>query len=89
MKISDFVDRWSRSGASERANKDAFFIDLCDALGVPRPDPSTGNPESDLYVFEKDIATPHEGGAVSIGKADAYKDGCFIFEAKLGSEEGP
>ena len=27
--------------AAERANKDAFLIDLCDVLDVPRPQPTT------------------------------------------------
>lgn len=37
MTIALFIKRWSESGASERANKDSFLLDLCDVLGVPRP----------------------------------------------------
>lgn len=52
--LSLFLDRWAASGASERANKDLFLAELCDVLGVPRPDPATGDPDRDLYVFERD-----------------------------------
>jgi hypothetical protein len=85
MDLLEFVARWSESAAAERANKDAFLIDLCDVLGVPRPDPAKGDPEQDLYVFERDSLIAHEGEKVTIGKIDLYKDGCFILEAKQGS----
>jgi hypothetical protein len=80
-----FVDRWTASGASERANKDLFLTELCDVLGVPRPDPATGDSDRDLYVFERDSVMQIEGGKVSIGHIDLYKDGCFVLEAKQGS----
>jgi hypothetical protein len=48
----------------------------------------TGVAENDRYCFEKDALTTHEGGKVSTGKIDLYKDGCFILEAKQGSEAG-
>lgn len=76
-----------RSGAAERANKDAFLLDLCDVLDVARPDPATGDPERDLYVFERDVVIVHEGGRVTIGRIDLYKHGHFLLEAKQGSEE--
>ncbi len=83
-----FITRWQASGASERANKDAFLIDLCDVIGVPRPSPNKGDPEHDVYVFERDARMPHPGGVVTIGKIDLFKEGCFILEAKQGSEAG-
>jgi hypothetical protein len=86
--LDAFISKWEASGAAERANKDAFLIDLCDVLGVPRPAPTTGDTEKDLYVFERDAKLSHEGGAVTIGKIDLYKSGAFILEAKQGSEAG-
>lgn len=83
--VAAFVDRWAASGASERANKDLFLAELCDALGVPRPDPATGDSDRDLYVFERDSVMQIEGGKFSIGHIDLYKDGCFVLEAKQGS----
>jgi hypothetical protein len=86
--LDEFVARWAASSGAERANKDSFLSELCDVLAVPRPEPTTGDPEKDRYCFEKDALTTHEGGKVSTGKIDLYKDGCFILEAKQGSEAG-
>ncbi|MCC6527290.1 MAG: class I SAM-dependent DNA methyltransferase [Polyangiaceae bacterium] len=86
--LAPFIEKWSRSSAAERANKDAFLIGLCDVLDVPGPDPTTGDAEQDRYVFEKDALTPHEGGVVTVGKIDLYKAGAFILEAKQGSAQG-
>ncbi len=83
-----FINRWTASAASERANKDIFLAELCDVLDVPRPAPATGDPERDTYVFERDARLVHEGSTVSVGRIDLYKDGCFILEAKQGSEKG-
>jgi hypothetical protein len=38
MQIADFVEKWNKSGAAERANKDSYLRDLCDVLGVPHPE---------------------------------------------------
>jgi hypothetical protein len=86
--FNGFISRWSASAASERANKDSFLNDLCDVLDVPRPMPATGDPEKDSYVFERDATLVHEGSPVSVGHIDLYKEGCFILEAKQGSEKG-
>ena len=91
MSSSDlqaFANKWTASGASERANKDAFLLEFCDALGVPRPNPTTGDPEKDHYVFEKDAPVLNEGGVSSVKKIDLYRAGHFILEAKQGSEAG-
>ncbi len=82
------IEKWSASAAAERANKDAFLIDVCDALGVPRPNPSTGDPDQDTYAFERDAQLINEGAKISVSHMDLYKEGCFILEAKLGSETG-
>lgn len=83
-----FIERWAASGAAERANKDSFLNELCDLLGVPRPDPTTGDPDRDHYVFERDALLAHEAQTYSVGKIDLYKRKCFILEAKQGSEAG-
>jgi len=36
--IEDFITRWRNSGGAERANYALFLSELCDLLGVPRPD---------------------------------------------------
>jgi hypothetical protein len=88
MEVRNFIDKWAASGAAERANKDAFLIELCDVLGVPRPDPATGDPERDLYVFERDVHLPHEGDRLTVGRIDLYRHRHFLLEAKQGSQEG-
>lgn len=87
LQIDSFVARWSKSAAAERANKDAFLLELCDVLDLPRPEPTTGDPAHDRYVFEHDAQILHEGGRVTIGKIDLYKEGALLLEAKQGSDE--
>ena len=82
MNVDDFIERWSRSAASERANYQLFLSELCDVLGVPRPDPATGNGEQDRYVFEYPVTFRDRGQRVSSGFIDLYKAGCFVLEAK-------
>lgn len=83
-----FIQRWTESGASERANKDLFLAELCDVLGLPRPAPSTGDPAKDTYTFERQVAIPEADGRLHLKPIDLYKEGSFILEAKQGSERG-
>lgn len=84
--ISDFVTRWAASEGAERANKDLFLSELCDLLDVPRPDPTTGDPDRDAYVFEKDVRRADaDGTPQSVGRIDLYRKGAFVLEAKQGS----
>jgi len=41
--VTVFIERWERSGAAERANYQLFLTELCDILGVPRPNPVTAS----------------------------------------------
>ncbi|HSN99469.1 MAG TPA: DNA methyltransferase, partial [Candidatus Nanopelagicales bacterium] len=88
MDVASFIAKWSRSSASERANKDIFLVELCDLLGVPRPDPATGDVARDRYVFEKAVPTVQEGGKITVKRIDLYKHGCFLLEAKQGASAG-
>lgn len=88
MDLSTFIAKWKESGASERANKDSFLRDLCDVLGVPHPDAKSGDAERDQYVFEREAVLVHGGERHSVGFIDLYKRGCFILEAKQGSDAG-
>ncbi|MDX1997026.1 MAG: type IIL restriction-modification enzyme MmeI, partial [Thermoanaerobaculia bacterium] len=81
MNVQAFQERWATSADAERANKDTFLVELCDVLDVARPQPKTGDPAKDLYVFEKDVARARADGP-SIGFVDLYKHGCFLLEAK-------
>lgn len=88
QQLDAFIDKWAASGASERANKDLFLAELCGVLDVAPPNPATGDPERDTYVFERAATLPHEDGQATIGRIDLYKQGAFILEAKQASGEG-
>jgi hypothetical protein len=41
MDVGKFITRWTaREGGAERANYQMFLTELCDVLGVARPDPA-------------------------------------------------
>jgi hypothetical protein len=89
MDLPAFVKRWrENSSGSELANNHLFVTELCDLLDVPHPAPKTGDPAKDLYVFEADVLSVHEGGTITTLRADLIKRDCFILEAKQGSNAG-
>ena len=85
--IVAFVARWQASGAAERANYQLFLSELCEALDLPRPEPTRPNVEDNAYVFERDVTFQNLDGTTSIGRIDLYKRGGFVLEAKQGSEQ--
>ncbi len=74
--VEAFITRWERSGAAERANYQLFLSELCDLLGVPRPDPATADDTRNAYVFERTVVFQHGDGNTSAGRVDLYKRGC-------------
>ncbi len=85
--VSSFVERWKASGASERANCQSFFKELCPLIGAPEPDAASDTPEQDAYAFEHPVTFRHPDGSISSGFIDLYKRGCFVLEAKQGSDQ--
>ena len=85
--VGVFIRRWEGSSASERASAQQFVTELCEVLGVSRPEPSTGDPAADTYVFEYPVKEPHEDGKPHRGWIDLYKAGHFLLEAKQGGTE--
>lgn len=85
VSFDAFVAKWKHSAASERSNKDLFLSELCAVLGVPGPRPATGKAKRDSYVFEKSVTVASEKGKTT-KFIDLYKEGCFVLEAKQGSE---
>jgi SAM-dependent methyltransferase len=78
-----FIDRWAHgAGGAERANYQMFLTELCDALGVARPDPNIGGGQLENYVFEAPVRSRETEGKKSNKRIDLYKKGCFILEAK-------
>jgi hypothetical protein len=85
--ITDFIARWEVSGASERANYQLFLSELAEVLGFEKPHPATGTPDLDTYTFERPVTFNNPNGSTSTGFIDLYKRGCFMLEAKQGSEK--
>ncbi|RSK50992.1 class I SAM-dependent DNA methyltransferase [Hymenobacter rigui] len=85
MTYPDFEARWKPAGGAERANYGLFLQDLCDLLGVPRPDPTTDDPAQDSYVLERAVQF-NDGPKKSTGRIDLYKRGCFVLETKQGTD---
>ncbi|MCU0291744.1 MAG: hypothetical protein MUF10_07080 [Thermoanaerobaculaceae bacterium] len=84
--VAAFVTRWRASSAAERANYQLFLAELCDLLQVPRPDPSVADDTANAYVFERAVAFRYPDGSSSTGRIDLYRRGCFVLEAKQGSD---
>lgn len=77
--LEDFIRRWSGgTGGAERANYALFLTELCNALGLAHPEPSSADSAENDYVFER--AVRRRDG--SLGRIDLYKRGCFVLEAK-------
>jgi hypothetical protein len=63
---------------AERVTSQPFLIDLCDALGVARPDPGRGD-----YSFEYPVqTTDKKTGRTTLNRIDLYKKDHFILESK-------
>lgn len=80
---SAFVARWSTAPARERAHYQHFFVELCDFLDVPRPDPSAEH-DAD-HGFRHPVTIFHADGRETTGRIDFFRAGCFVVEAKQAS----
>jgi hypothetical protein len=87
--LDSFISRWENSGAAERANYQMFLSELCDLLEIPRPDPTSPDPENNLYVFDRAITRVNPDGSSVTNYIDLYKARHFVCETKQGitSEE--
>jgi hypothetical protein len=79
MTPNDFIATWgprgSRDAENERQGAQAYFIDLCELLGVPKPGTTDAG---DGYIFEKlTLALGQERGF-----ADVFYKGRFAWENK-------
>ncbi|MGB3502909.1 MAG: DNA methyltransferase [Mesorhizobium sp.] len=83
LPIAEFIRRWSNlDGGQERANYSLFLAELCDVIGVRRPDPALAAHDFNDYVFERRVERKRPDGTTDTGRIDLYKRGCFILEAK-------
>ena len=79
-----FIERWSPSGGGEQSNYQLFLSELCDLLGVPKPDPAIADDTQNAYVFDRSIPRQEADGSTTTNLIDLYKRGCFICETKQG-----
>lgn len=86
INVDAFIERWSRTESAERTNAPPFLIELCDLLGLDRPEPATGS--RGAYRFERGVQH-HEDDRQTTRRIDLYKRGCFILEAKQGASPMP
>ncbi|KKN62822.1 hypothetical protein LCGC14_0508290, partial [marine sediment metagenome] len=85
-EIDRFIARWAETGGAEMANAQSFINELCDLLGVPRPDGARPNEAFNDYVFEKRV--DHRiRGLTTAHRIDCYRRDSFILEAKQSSTE--
>ena len=83
MDIETFITRWTaREGGAERANYQMFLSELCDVLGVGRPEPAGAERVLNDYVFERAVRRRPSDDIASSKRIDLYKKGAFILEAK-------
>lgn len=82
-----FIVRWKASKGSERANYSSSLSELCAVIGVPQSEPTRPDVSQNAYVFERDVVFQNPDGSTSHGRIDLYKRGCFVLEAKQGSEQ--
>jgi hypothetical protein len=80
--VDTFITRWQAATGSEHANYQLFLTELCETLGLPRPQPATGEAVEDAYVYERRVDMVHADGSVTRGFIDLYRRGCFVLEVK-------
>lgn len=56
----------------ERANYQLFLSELCDLIGVPRPDPTVADDSRNVYVFERAVHFHNGDGTTSTVKMLAW-----------------
>jgi len=67
-----FIKKWKDNPLSEKAGAQPHFLDLCDLLGVEKPN------DPDNYCFERGATRTGAGH----GWADVWKRNCFAWENK-------
>jgi len=82
--IQEFIDRWKGSGGNEMANFQSFANELVNILGVETIKVADAEGQNNDYRFERPVKFTHTGQERR-GRIDLYRRGCFVLEAKQGS----
>jgi len=83
--VDQFIERWKPSGGNEMANFQTFAAELTALLGVEPPQPATSDGQNNGYRFERPVTSTHTG-RLRRRRIDLYRRGCFVLEAKQGSD---
>jgi len=73
--IEQFIARWEKAEAAERANYQMFLTELCDLLEPPHPDPAGAKNEFNQYVFDRAITRSKPDGSQTTVRADLIAGG--------------
>ena len=76
------IAKWQGKDGSERANYQMFITELCDVLGVPRPEPAHHDQRENPYVFERRVRMAFGDGNDTSCFLDCYRRDAFVLEAK-------
>jgi len=85
-KANEFVLRWENTQGSgaELADFQSFIVELCELLGVPKPDPKSDATKDNGYIFERPVESFDASGELKSSKnrIDLYRRNCFVMEGK-------
>ena len=76
MNVAQFIEKWKKTGLTERSASQQHFLDLCDLFDHAKP--VDIDPTGDWFTFEKGAAK--QGGGD--GWADVWKRRYFAWEYK-------
>ncbi|WP_422155881.1 hypothetical protein KV699_02400 [Vreelandella titanicae] len=80
--INAFIERWTDSTGTEKANYQLFLSELCALLELPSPDPANKDNNENAYTFERRVDIQNPDGSENRGFIDLYKRSAFVLEAK-------
>ena len=70
MSAEAFIAKWQGKDGSERANYQLFITELCELLGVPKPEAAQHDSAENDYTFERHVKMSQGDGTA----ADRYLD---------------
>jgi type I restriction-modification system DNA methylase subunit len=77
-----FIAKWQGKDGSERANYQLFITELCELLGVPKPEAAQHDSTENAYTFERHVKMSQGDGTEADRYLDFYRRGAFVLEAK-------
>ncbi|QQZ28072.1 class I SAM-dependent DNA methyltransferase [Thiothrix subterranea] len=77
-----FIQRWQGKDGSEKANLQLFLGELCELLGVEKPQPAHADNKLNAYVFERRIDELKDDRSSNTRFIDLYRRDCFVLEGK-------